>query len=160
MGYKGKYIAVFLVLAYFVGISSCKTKYRYRGEGVNDIIRPKQSDAKVVISDIFYETKEGASKPEYEGGGEDGLIAHIEQQGFYPFLALESGIQGTIRLQAYIGKNGMIDSIVDLKRFEPILGEDAIKRVSTLPYVWKPSQKDGVQLESSVKIYISYRLWN
>jgi protein TonB len=75
-------------------------------------------------------------------GGEDELLRYLTQHVDYPPLAQEYGIEGTVYIRFVVTKTGDIGETLVLKPADPILNDEAVKVVKSLPQ-WTPGKKNG-----------------
>jgi protein TonB len=88
-----------------------------------------------------------------EGVLEAQLIARIEPQ--YPFLALQTKTQGTVRLHAIINREGRITSL-DVLSGHPFLVRAALEAVREWRY--RPTLLNGEPVEVETSITVIFRL--
>jgi len=79
--------------------------------------------------------------PEFPGGA-DALQMYLKQNIHYPQLAVEYGKEGIVYVQFTVGANGKVRDIKILREADPLLEEEAIRVVETMP-AWKPA-KQGI----------------
>ena len=82
---------------------------------------------------------------------------YLEEELFYPEEAISQGIEGTVVLQLVISRTGNISNI-DIKR-ELGYGcdEEAIRLIKEGPR-WSPATRDGINIESKVRVRIKFEL--
>jgi TonB family protein len=79
--------------------------------------------------------------PEYPGG-ETALRQFIATKIKYPVLAQENGIQGKVYVSFVIDKDGLPGSFTILQSVHPLLDEEAINVLKSMPR-WKPGFQKG-----------------
>jgi TonB family protein len=92
---------------------------------------------------------------EYPGGSDSlryFIIKHID----YPAYALENGIQGTVWIEAIVGKDGTLSDFKVLKG-DDTLAKEAIHVLKLMPK-WSPGMIDGKPVNVKIRIPIIYRL--
>jgi protein TonB len=88
-----------------------------------------------------------------EGVLEAQLISRIEPQ--YPFLALQTKTQGTVRLHAIINREGRITSL-DVLNGHPFLVKAALEAVRQWRY--RPTLLNGEPVDVETSITVIFRL--
>ncbi|MBL7770036.1 MAG: TonB family protein [Flavipsychrobacter sp.] len=86
----------------------------------------------------WFEYEKAASYP----GGTDSLRKYLARNLRYPQLAKVQGIQGTVRVQFTIAKDGSLEDIFVVKPIDPSLDQEAIRLVTKMPK-WIPAMQDG-----------------
>lgn len=91
--------------------------------------------------------------PEFPGG-EEALRRYIAEHTKYPALAAENGIQGTVYVRFVVKKNGNVGEVQVTRGVDPLLDQEAIRVVKSLPK-FKPGIQGGrpVNVWFSVPIY-------
>lgn len=91
--------------------------------------------------------------PEFPGG-EVALRTYIAEHTEYPPLATENGIQGTVYVRFVVKKNGSVGEVQVTRGVDPLLDEEALRVVKSLPK-FKPGIQGGrpVNVWFSVPIY-------
>jgi TonB family protein len=107
----------------------------------------------VLISYTFYnengeKTKEGiitsesknviGEEPEFVGGL-DSLYAYLSKETIYPIEAKNNNIQGKVKVQFFVGKDGTIEDVKIIQSVHRLLDEEALRVVSSMPN-WKPGR--------------------
>ena len=92
----------------------------------------------------WFEYQKQASYP----GGVDSLRKYMARNLRYPGIAKAQGIQGTVRVQFTIAKDGSLEDIFVIKPIDPSLDQEALRLVNKMPK-WLPATQDG----SLVKMY-------
>ena len=75
-------------------------------------------------------------------GGTEALLRYISENIVYPEDALANQIQGTVFLRFVVGSTGEVSRIEVTRSADPLLDDEAVRVVSTLPR-WKPGKQDG-----------------
>jgi TonB family protein len=84
-------------------------------------------------------------KPEYPGG-ETALMEYIFKKLKYPVKAYTNKITGTVYLRFVVTKTGDIGEILVMKSAHPLLDNEAIRVVRSMP-AWKPGKIDGLPVD-------------
>lgn len=79
--------------------------------------------------------------PEFPGGP-DGVRRYIELTVKYPALAIKKKINGVVIVSFHVNKTGIVDNIQVERGVNPMLDQEAMKAVSTMPK-WKPGMRHG-----------------
>lgn len=80
------------------------------------------------------------SPAEFPGGAE-GWRKYLEQNMTYPKKALRKNIQGLVRIQFIVGKDGSVSEVQALNDPGGGLAEEAIRLISESPK-WKPAEQN------------------
>ena len=86
----------------------------------------------------WFEFEKAASYP----GGTDSLRKYLARNLRYPHLAKVQSIQGTVRVQFTITKDGSLEDIFVVKPIDPSLDQEALRLVNKMPN-WTPAMQDG-----------------
>ncbi len=94
--------------------------------------------------------------PKYPGG-QDALIKFLMQNVKYPTEAQEKRIQGRVYVEFVIDKKGKIKNIEILKGVDPLLDEEAMRVVRSMPD-WEPGTQRGKLVNVSYRLPINFAL--
>ena len=105
--------------------------------GVDDIINAQEHKDVVVVEEktepdedyVFDAVEQNAMFP----GGDGALIKWLGEHTEYPQVALENGVQGTVRVRFVGKKDGTIGDVKVLKPVDPNLDKEAIRVIKSLP---------------------------
>ena len=105
--------------------------------GVDDIINAHEHNDVVVVEEktepdedyVFDAVEQNAMFP----GGDGALIKWLGEHTEYPQVALENGVQGTVRVRFVVKKDGTIGDVKVLKPVDPNLDKEAIRVIKSLP---------------------------
>lgn len=90
-------------------------------------------------------------------GGEDSLFNYIKQNIHYPKEAIKKNIQGTVYVSFIVDHDGKVKDVGIAKSAHPILDEEAIRVVSTMP-AWVPRKSDSKNAPVKLNIPIRFTL--
>ncbi len=79
--------------------------------------------------------------PEFPGG-EIALLKYIQATVNYPAIAVKQKLFGVVILSFDVNKQGIVDNVHVLQGIHPLLDQEAIKAVQSMPR-WKPGQRRG-----------------
>lgn len=94
--------------------------------------------------------------PEYPGGQIE-LMKYIAQNVRYPNVARENGIQGKVFVRFVVTKTGGVDKVTVARSVDPLLDQEAIRVVKTLPK-WKPGMQRGKTVPVWYTVPINFQL--
>ena len=94
--------------------------------------------------------------PEFPGG-QNAMLAYLQQEIVYPQVAISNGIQGTVLLEFVVEMDGSISNIKPLVSLYPACDEEAIRVVKAMPK-WKPGKQMGKPARVYFNIPISFSL--
>jgi len=96
--------------------------------------------------------------PEYPGGI-PALLKYIGENLVYPSEASNNNIQGKVNLKFVVNPNGSVDRIEVLRSIDPLLDNEAIRVVKTLPK-FKPGKQGGIPVHVWFSIPVVFKLIN
>ncbi len=88
-------------------------------------------------------------------GGEAQLFAYLGENLRYPRKAMRNRIEGRIELEFMVLEDGAIADIQVLKSVHPLLDEEALRVVSSMPR-WIPAQADGMTMKQRYRLPIRF----
>ncbi len=112
---------------------------------------PKQLE---VIDGKIYENVQEI--PEYPGGTNE-FLKFIQLNLKYPHVALEQGIEGTVRLRFIIKKDGSIGDVQILRSIDPACDKEAI-RVVKESQKWTPGKIQGQAVDVWYNIPVKFTI--
>ncbi len=94
--------------------------------------------------------------PEFPGGVV-ALKRYIANHVVYPAVARENGIEGTVFLRFEVTKTGKVGKVELQKGVDPLLDNEAIKVIKTLPR-FKPGEQNGKKVSVWYSIPVTFKL--
>ena len=79
-------------------------------------------------------------KPSFQGGDANQFSKWVNSRLVYPEIAKENGVQGRVRLQFTVEKDGTVTKVKVLRGVDPSLDKEAVRVVSMSPK-WKPGKQ-------------------
>jgi len=116
-------------------------------EPINPII-PVEDKVFIIVEEM----------PEYPGGI-PALLKYIGENLVYPPEASSNNIQGKINLKFVVNPDGSVDRIEVLKSVDPLLDNEAVRVVKTLPK-FKPGKQGGIPVHVWFSIPVVFKLVN
>lgn len=131
--------------------------------GVDDIINAQEHKDVVVVEEktepaddyVFEAVEQDAMFP----GGEGALIEWIGKHTDYPQVALENGVQGTVRVRFVVKKDGTIGDAKVLKPVDPALDKEALRVIKSLPK-FIPGKMNGHAVNCYFTCPVKFRIVN
>ena len=80
--------------------------------------------------------------PTFKGKGKDAFSDWVSSHLKYPKEAKAAHVEGTVKVQFVIGKNGGVQEVQVLEGVHPALDAEAVRVIKSSPK-WKPGIKDG-----------------
>lgn len=117
----------------------------------NPTLMPKMENK--LDEDVFILVEE---MPEYEGG-EIALREFIAKNIKYPPTAIEQSIEGRVYVQFVVEKDGTCGRAKVARGVNPILDQEALRVVSTMPK-WKPGKQRGQNVAVAYTVPIAFAL--
>jgi TonB family protein len=97
--------------------------------------------------------------PEYTAGGEQGLMKYIAGSVKYPALSRKKNQSGLVLISFIVNENGSIQDIkVSKSSGYPLLDEEALRVVSSMPGNWKPGEIDGKPVPVQYNLPVRFSL--
>ncbi len=94
--------------------------------------------------------------PEFPGGV-IALKRYIATHVVYPAIARENGIEGTVFLRFEVTKTGKVGKVELQKGVDPLLDNEAIKVIKSLPR-FKPGEQNGKKVSVWYSIPVTFKL--
>lgn len=94
--------------------------------------------------------------PEFPGGPE-ALLKYIAENVVYPEQAKNDTIQGTVYLKFVVDKTGKVTQTEVIRGVHPLLDEESIKVVNSLPE-WTPGRQSGKNVDVAMQIPIKFQI--
>lgn len=131
--------------------------------GVDDIINAQEHKDVVVVEEktepaddyVFEAVEQDAMFP----GGDGALIEWIGKHTDYPQVALENGVQGTVRVRFVVKKDGTIGDAKVLKPVDPALDKEALRVIKSLPK-FIPGKMNGHAVNCYFTCPVKFRIVN
>jgi protein TonB len=105
-------------------------------KGTGEVVTPKVDNED--YDKIFTKVENPAEFP----GGQDAWRRYLERSLQYPEAAQENGIQGVVRVQFIVDKEGNISEVTALNDPGEGLAEEAVRIIKKGPK-WKPAEQNG-----------------
>jgi periplasmic protein TonB len=139
-----KIILIFLFLTIFTAIY---------GQQIDTTIRttvvPKEN-----CGDEIYESFACDEKPSFPGGDAQ-LFKYIAENTRFPNI--EGDIEGKVYIKFVITKTGEIGQTIIMRQVDPLLDEEAIRVVKSLPK-WEPAKIKGELVNSWFIVPVKFKL--
>ena len=90
-------------------------------------------------------------------GGDRKLLEYLSANIRYPEELAESCIQGRVIVTCVIEKDGSVSNVKVVRSIDPLLDEEAVRVVSTMPK-WYPGKQNGVTVRVRYTIPVTFRL--
>jgi protein TonB len=94
--------------------------------------------------------------PEYPGGLPE-LMKFVNQNIVYPYEAQVNNIQGKVILKFVVNTDGSVDRIELLRSIDPLLDNEAIRVVRSLPK-FRPGKQGGVPVRVWFSLPVSFKI--
>jgi len=90
-------------------------------------------------------------------GGQSKLIEFLAENTRYPEECKETCIQGRVVVTFLVERDGSISHIKVVKSLDPLLDEEAVRVVSSMPK-WNPGMQNGMRVGVKYTIPVTFRL--
>ena len=94
--------------------------------------------------------------PEFPGG-EQAMFRYLISNTKYPPKARKKNITGKVFVNFTVEKDGRITEVKIIRSAHPLLDEEAIRVIASMP-VWKPGMQDGRLVRASLNLPLSFTL--
>ena len=112
-------------------------------------IKPKSMNGEEVFDIVD-------TPPEFPGG-QEALMKYIPENIHYPIEAQDKGIQGTVICNFIVRKDGSISDAEVVPGVDPLLNEEAIRLINSMPK-WQPGMQRGKVVDVRFTLPIVFRL--
>jgi len=96
--------------------------------------------------------------PEFPGGN-SALLRFVSDALKYPDEAIINNIQGRVTIKFAVNINGSVDRIEVIRGIDPLLDNEALRIISTLPH-FKPGKQNGVPVPVWFTIPVVFKIKN
>jgi len=86
------------------------------------------------------------------------LNLYLENRIKYPALAIENGIEGSVKVLARVGTNGLVTDVEILETVDDRLAQEVIKSVKNLTFI--PATQNGYAVSYTIMIPVKFDLLN
>ncbi len=93
----------------------------------------------------------------FKGKGLEAFSAWVQSRLKYPKEALEARQEGTVLVKFVVGRNGGVQEVEVLQSVSPALDKEAVRVIMSSPK-WKPAQKEGKPVRSTLRIPVEFSL--
>jgi protein TonB len=97
-----------------------------------DVVIPDETKPRIIVQEM----------PEFPGGNA-ALLQYVSENMKYPQDAQDNHIQGKVTLKFVVNPDGTVDRIEIMKGVDPLLDNEAIRVIKSLPK-FKPGKQNGV----------------
>jgi len=122
------------------------------------VIKTKAAQAKIIKpslngEEVFFIVEDMPVFP----GGETALKKYIAQSIKYPEESLNKGIEGKVFISFVVDKNGNVRNAKVVRGADPLLDEEALRVINSLPR-WKPAMQKGERVNVAYTVPINFTL--
>jgi TonB family protein len=147
-------LSVLIVFACNKTDNTEKKSVEFREPEVQECLDGTLVIAQHEVTDSVYTMVE--TMPEYPGG-QEALRNFIYTNVKYPEIAKEKGIQGKVYVQFVVNSSGDVEQVKLARGVDPIIDEEAIRVVKSLPQ-WKPGEQKGIKVSVTYTVPINFAL--
>ena len=90
-------------------------------------------------------------------GGVMALMEFLQKNVKYPVEAQKKGVQGRVLVSFVVEKDGSLSEIKTVKSVDPLLDEEAVRVVKSMPK-WEPGKQKGKAVRVKYNVPISFKL--
>jgi len=126
------------------------------GKVTDSIVYVEPITPEIPVEDkVFISVEEN---PEYPGGA-NALLRYISENLNYPSEAQRNNVQGRVILHFVVNPDGSVGKIEILRSIDPLLDNEAIRVVKTLPK-FKPGKQRGVPVKVWFSLPVLFKIEN
>jgi periplasmic protein TonB len=103
--------------------------------------------------EIFIKVEESPLFP----GGDIALLKYIADNTKYPAEAIEINLEGKVVVKFAVMSDGSVSKVQTITRINPLLDQEAIRVVSSLPR-WKPGKQNGKPVSVWFSVPVTFQL--
>ncbi len=96
--------------------------------------------------------------PEFPGGNA-ALLRFVSEALKYPEEAIINNIQGRVTIKFAVNTNGSVDRIEVIRGIDPLLDNEALRIINTLPH-FKPGKQNGIPVPVWFTIPVVFKIKN
>jgi TonB family protein len=148
-----KYIAV---LPLFVLLVTANSAYAQKNEPAKTTTSPQDTTKNIRQNDETFVVVE--KQPEFPGGTE-AMMKFLSDNIQYPEEAKKKGVQGRVICNFIVRKDGSITDADIVRGVDPLLDEEAIRVINSMPK-WQPGMQRGKVVDVRYTLPIVFRLQN
>jgi protein TonB len=111
-----------------------------------EIIIPAEPEPVIIVQEM----------PEFPGG-QTALLKYVAENLIYPSEAQNLNIQGRVILKFVVKADGSVDRIEILRGIDPVLDNEAIRVVKTLPR-FKPGRQSGIAVPVWFMLPVTFKI--
>jgi protein TonB len=111
-----------------------------------DVVIPVETKPYIIVQEM----------PEFPGGNA-ALLQYVSENLKYPQDAQDNNIQGKVTLKFVVNADGSVDRIEILRGADPLLDNEAIRVIKTLPK-FKPGKQSGVAVPVWFSIPVIFQI--
>ena len=94
--------------------------------------------------------------PEFKGG-EMEFLRHLSEEIKYPQIAIDGGIEGTVRIQFIIEEDGSTSGAKVIRSVHSSLDQEALRVIENMP-AWIPGEQNGKKVRVFITVPIRFML--
>jgi periplasmic protein TonB len=91
-------------------------------------------------------------------GGDNALLKYIAENSTYPEAAKKNGITGKVIVKFIVERNCSVSDVSVMQSVDPLLDEEAVRVVKTLPKFEKPAKNQGKPVSVWYMVPITFAL--
>ena len=120
---------------------------------VTEEVGPKEEPKKEIdLNKVFMAVKE---MPKFDGGDE-ALQKYIQNNTNYPDVARKMGLQGYVYISYVVNQVGDVVDVNLKKGVHPVLDDEALRVVASIPKYKSPGKKDGIPVKVQLTLPVNF----
>lgn len=163
---KAKRLLLLPLIGFMLLFSYCNSPQSKQNVTSEIAVKDIQDGMKIKLKNLPSEEVKGKTEgeiftvveemPSFPGGLQE-LMKFISKEVKYPAEAQEKGIQGRVILSMVIDKEGNVNDIKVLRGVDPLLDNEAIRVIKSMPK-WTPGKQKGKAVNVKYTIPVSFKL--
>ena len=135
------------------GVIMITTKGADASESKVEMTLDNSSEKALATDSVLMIPEEMPSFP----GGVMALMEFLQKNVKYPVEAQKKGVQGRVLVSFVVEKDGSLSEIKTVKSVDPLLDEEAVRVVKSMPK-WEPGKQKGKAVRVKYNVPISFKL--
>ncbi len=142
-----------ILLLCFLTVGIANAIAQKKNDSINSIPPPPPMYRMEVEENTIYNIAEIQEQAAFPGDLESFLALNTN----YPKLAVDSNIQGTVRVKFVVEKDGRITNIQITRSIHKLLDDEALRVVKRMPK-WRPGKHNGKPVRMSFSLPFKFQL--
>ena len=117
-----------------------------------EVVQKEEPKKEIDLNKVFLAVKE---MPKFDGGDE-ALQKYIQNNTNYPDVARKMGLQGYVYISYVVNQVGDVVDVNLKKGVHPVLDDEALRVVASIPKYKSPGKKDGIPVKVQLTLPVNF----